>query len=248
MITNITVSRYYRNMYRRKIIMLKLFKLSKLIFLIAAISIAAAWAADDGWKKTGESNGIVSFARPATRSGVYEIKAVGIVDAPIAVVEAVIRDISVMPQYIYLCKESFIINTPEMRSDGDVIHFYSLTDLPFPLSNRDVVAKALWSVDKTTGTIYCHSEGVKTAYKQDKDVVRMPLSITDCMLVPRGADKTEVTYQVLGDPGGKLPHFLINMLTKHYGIKTIADLRQMVKKDKFKNVKNVVTTTPRAQQ
>jgi hypothetical protein len=223
--------------------MLKFFNLSKLIFLIAGISIAVAWAADDGWKKIGESNGIVSYARPTTRSGVDEIKAVGIVDAPVAVVEAVIRDISVMPQYIFLCKESFVINTPEMRSDGDVIHFYSLTDLPFPLSNRGVVAKALWSVDKSTGAIYCHSEGVKTAYKQNKGVVRMPLSITDCILVPRGTDKTEVTYQVLGDPGGELPHFLANMLTKDYGIKTISGLRQMVKKDKFKNVKKVVTTT-----
>lgn len=151
--------------------MLKLFKLSQLIFLIAAISIAAAWAADDGWKKIGESDGIAGYTRPTTRSGVDEIKAVGIVDASIAVVEAVIRDISIMPQ-----------------------------------------------------------------------------SITDCKLVPKGADKTEVTYQVLGDPGGKLPHFLVSMFTKNYGIKTIAGLRQMVKKDKLKNVKKVVTTTTRIQR
>ena len=141
-------------MYRRKIIMLKLFKLSKLIFLIAAISIAVAWAADDCWKKSGESDGIVGYTRPTARSGVDEIKAVGIVDAPIAVVEAVIRDISIMPQYIFLCKESFIINTPEMISEGDVIYFYSLTDMPFPLSNRDIIAKALWSMDKSTGAVY----------------------------------------------------------------------------------------------
>lgn len=223
--------------------MLKLFKLSKLIFLIAAISIAVAWAADDCWKKSGESDGIVGYTRPTARSGVDEIKAVGIVDAPIAVVEAVIRDISIMPQYIFLCKESFVINTPEMITEGDVIYFYSLTDMPFPLSNRDIIAKALWSMDKSTGAVYCHSEGVKTAYKQNKNVIRMPMSITDCKLVPRGADKTEVTYQVLADPGGKLPHFLISMLSQNYGIKTIAGLRQMVKKDKFKNVKKVVTTT-----
>ncbi|KQC10813.1 MAG: hypothetical protein APR62_11175 [Smithella sp. SDB] len=230
-------------MYTRKIIMLKLFKFSRLIFLIAAISIAAAWAADDGWKKIGESDGITGYTRPTTRNCVNEIKATGIVDAPIAVVEAVMRDISVMPQYVFLCKESFIINTPEMRSEGDVIYFYSLIDLIFPVSDRDAVAKALWSVDKSTGAIYCHAEGIKTSYNHKKNVVRMPSSITDCTLVPKGADKTEVTYHVLGDQGGRLPHFLVNMLTKDYGIKTIAGLRQMVKKDKFKNVKNVVTTT-----
>lgn len=228
--------------------MLKYFHLGKLIFLVAGISIAIAWASDDSWKKIGEADGIVGYARQTARSGVDEIKAVGIVNAPIAVVEAVIRDISIMPQYIFLCKESFVVNTPDMKSDGDIIYFYSLTELPFPLSNRDVVAKALWSVDKATGIIYCHSEGVKTAYKQNKDVVRMPLSITDCTLAPIGAEKTRVTYQVLGDPGGKLPPFLVKMLTKDYGIKTIAGLRQMVKKDKFKNVKKIVTTTIKAQR
>ena len=162
---------------------------------------------------------------------------------PIAVVEAVIRDISSMPEYMFLCKEAELINTADMKSAGDVIYFHTLTDMPFPVSNRDAVTKALWSVDKSTGAIYCHAEGIKTTYKQKKDVVRMPLSIIDCTLIPRGADKTEVIYQVLGDPGGKLPSFLVNMLTNDYGIKTIAGLRQMVTKDKFRNAKKVVTTT-----
>jgi hypothetical protein len=223
--------------------MMKIFKLSTLTTFIIGILITAGWAADDGWKKIGESEGIVGYTRPTTRSSVDEIKAVGIVDAPIAVVETVIRNISLMPEYIYLCKEAVLINTPDMKSGGDVIYFYSLTDLPFPVSDRDVVAKSLWSVDKATGAIYCHTEGVKTTYKQDKNVVRMLLSIIDCTLVPKGANKTEVIYQALADPGGELPSFIVNMLTNDYGIKTIAGLRQMVKKDKFRNVKKVVTTT-----
>jgi hypothetical protein len=228
--------------------MMKIFKRGTLTILIIGILISASWAADDGWKKIGESDGIEGYTRPTTRSSVDEIKAVGIVDAPIAVVEAVIRDISVMPEYIFLCKEAALINTPDMKSSGDIIYFYSLTDLPFPVSDRDAVAKSLWSVDKATGAIYCHTEGVKTAYKQDKKVVRMPISIIDCTLIPRGADKTEVIYQALADPGGSLPSFIVNMLTNDYGIKTVAGLRQMVKKDKFKNAKKIITTTAKVKR
>jgi hypothetical protein len=76
----------------------------------------------------------------------------------------------------------------------------------------------------------------------------MPLSVIDCTLVSKGADKTEVTYQVLADPGGELPSFIVNMLTNDYGIKTIAGLRQMVKKDKYKNVTKVVTATVKAKR
>ncbi|MFA5322453.1 MAG: START domain-containing protein [Smithella sp.] len=223
--------------------MMKMFRINILVIFISGMITAVALAADGGWKKIGESEGIAGYTRPTNRSSVDEIKAVGIVDAPIAVVEAVIRDVSVMPQYIFLCKEAYLINTPDMTSAGDVIYFYSLTDLPFPIEDRDVVTKAIWFVDKAMSIIYCHAEGIKTTYKQKNDVVRMPLSIIDCTLIPRGKDKTEVIYQILADPGGELPPFLVSMLTRDYGIKTIAGLRQMVKKDKYRNVGTVVTKT-----
>lgn len=224
--------------------MLKVIKLNVFTVFMVVLSIGLGWAAEDGWKKIGESDGIVGYTRPTTKSSVDEIKAVGIVDAPVAVVEAVIRDIAAMPQYMYLCADAFLINTPDMKSAGDVVYFYSLTDMPFPVSDRDAVVRSSWSIDKATGTVNCKAEGIKTKYKQSKDIVRTPLSIIDCTLVPKGANKTQVIYQVLADPGGELPSWLVSMLSKDYGIKTIAGLRKMVTKDKYKKVKNVVTTTP----
>ena len=222
---------------------MQILKVSIAIFLITFLMISISLAEDGLWEKVGEVDGIVGYTRPTTLSRVAEIKAVGIVDAPIAVVEAVIRDVALMPQYMFLCKEAYLINTHEMKSSGDIIYFYSLTDLPFPVQDRDVVGKSIWSVNKTTGAIHCHMEAVETMYKRRKDVVRIPLSIVDCTLIPLGNDKTEVIYQVMSDPGGELPSSLVSLLIRDYGIKTIAGLRHMVKKDQFKNVRNIVTST-----
>lgn len=209
------------------------------------LSVVSAGAAAEGdWKRIGESDGIVGYTRPTPKSSIDEIKAVGIVNAPVAVVEAVIRDIPSMPEYMFLCKEALPISTPDMQSKGDVVYFYNVTDLPFPVSDRDALVKSVWSVDKATGTVYCHAEGIKTTYKQSKDIVRMPLSIITCILVPKGENKTEVIYQVLGDPGGELPSWLVRMLTKDYGIKTITGLRKMVIKAKYSKTKTIVTMTP----
>jgi len=71
----------------------------------------------------------------------------------------------------------------------------------------------------------------------------MPLVIVDYTLAPKGPDKTEVTYEALADPGGNLPAFVVNLLTKNLSIETISSIRKMVKKDKYKNIKAVVTTT-----
>lgn len=218
----------------------KIFRVIVSAILVIGIS-GIPVAADNAWKKIGEEDGIVGYSRPTTKSSVDEIKAVGIVDAPLAVVHAVIRDIPSMPEYIFLCKEAFPIHTTEMKSTEDVIYFYSLTDMPFPVKDRDAVAKSLWSVDKATGIVHCRTVGVKTSFKLHQDIIRMPLLIMDCTLIPKGSDKTEVIYQVLCDPGGTLPSPVVNMLIKDYGIKSIAGLRKMVKKDKYKNNKTVVT-------
>ncbi len=223
---------------------MKFFRLITLVIFMAAMSIPMSSAADGGWEKIGESDGIIGYTRPTTKSSVDEIKAVGIVDAPVAVIEAVMRDISIMPEYVYLCKDAFLINTPDMKSGGDVIFFYSLTDLPFPASDRDAVVRSVWTIDRATGIVYCHAEGLETTFEQSQDIVRIPLSIMDCTLVPRSENRTEVIYQILGHPGGALPAWFVKMLSRDYGIKTIAGLRQMVKKDKYKNVKKIVTTTP----
>jgi hypothetical protein len=222
---------------------MKFIKVNLIIMFIAGVSLSGVWADDTGWKKIGESKGIVGYTRPTSKSSVEEIKGVGIIEAPVAVIEALLRDTRAGTEYMYKCKEASEVNTPELKKTADTKYFYNVTSMTYPVSDRDVVGKADWSIDKATGTGYLHAEGIKSDYKMDKKKVRMPFLIADYILVPKGPDKTEVTYIALADPGGNLPSFLVNLLTKNLSIQTIAGMREMVKKDKYKNVKSVVTTT-----
>jgi hypothetical protein len=219
------------------------FKVNMIAIFIIGVCFSGVWADDTGWKKIGESNGIVGYTRPSPKSSVDEMKGVGIIDAPVAVIEALIRDVPAGTEYLYKCKESSFVNIPELKNTTDTKYFYNVTSMPYPVSDRDVVAKGSWSIDKSTGTIYLHAESIKSDYNMDKKRVRMPIVLADYILVPKGPDKTEVTYIALGDPGGNLPSFVVNLLTKNLSIRTIASMREMVKKDKYKNVKSVVTTT-----
>lgn len=225
---------------------MNVFKSGIVVILMIAFAMDVSQSEEGGWRKIKEDNGIVGYVRPTEKSPVDEIRAVGIVNAPIAAVEAVIRDVSLMPQYVFLCKESLFIDTADMKSGGDTIYFYNRIDLPFPASDRDAVLRARWSIDKKTGTVYCRAENVQTTFMQDKQVVRIPLSFFSCTLIPLGKDRTQLVYQALVHPGGELPSFIVNMLTRDYGIKTIAGLREMVKKESFRSVRKVVTTTPEA--
>lgn len=218
-------------------------KISIIVLCAMGVFFSSTEAAETGWKKIGEYQQITGYTRTTNKSSIDAMKGVGIVDAPVAVVEALIRDFPAQTEYMYKCKEAMVVNTPEFKSSGDTIYDYNVTAMPYPVNDRDAVAKAVFTVDKATGTVYVHVEGIKTTYKQDKKRVRMPLVIVDYTLVPKGTDKTEVTYEALADPGGNLPAFIVNLLTKNLSIETISGIRKMVQKDKYKNVKVVVTTT-----
>ncbi len=222
--------------------MVRSLRVSIIGLILVCFCFSGAWAAEAPWKKIGEKNGIVGFTRPTPKSSVDQMKAVGVVNAPVAVIEALLRDVPSETEWMYKCKEAAVVNTPELKSAGDILYVYNVTAMQFPVKDRDTVGKAVYTIDKATGTLYMHLDGINTNYKLDKSKVRMPYVSVDYILTPKGPDKTEVTYVALGDPGGNLPAFLVNMLTKNLSIETIASIREMVKKDKYKNAKTVVTT------
>jgi hypothetical protein len=207
-----------------------------------------AWAAEPeagAWKQVKEYEGIIGYARTNPRCRVDEVKAIGIIDAPLAVVEAVIRDVPNNKDFMFMCKETAFIEVPEVKNTHDEYATYALMDMPFPVSDRDAVARVSWSVDKTTGTLWAAGQSLTTNYRRQPDVVRIPLVEALYTLTPKGPDKTEVTYQAMSDPGGNLPAFLISILSHDLGVKTIAGIRKMSKQEKYRHTMVVATTTPK---
>jgi len=222
---------------------MKHLKLGIIGILILGVCCSGVWAADAGWKKVGEKNGIIGYTRPTNKSSVDEMKAVGMVEAPVAVIEAVIRDVSAQPEYMFRCKEAKLADTPEFKNSKDTAFFLNVTGMPYPLSDRDVLVRADYSVDRATGSLYVHMVGQNTIYMSDDKRVRMPIMIADYILAPKGPNRTEMTYVALAEPGG-IPAFAVNLFCKNLPSATIAGIRELVKKDKYKNAKEIVTSTP----
>ncbi|MDD5711215.1 MAG: START domain-containing protein [Smithellaceae bacterium] len=213
--------------------------------LIAGVLIASpVSAAEGGWKKVSEWNGIAGYCRYTPFSKVSEIKAVGIVDAPLPVVEALLRDVPAQPQYMFMCAEATRVPIPGEENTVDNFCFYQRIDMPWPVSDRDFVARTSLMIDKDTGAIYGLARTIPASFRLSDDRVRVPLGIARNVLRPVGGNKTEVLYQAIADPGGHLPVALVNFMTNFTALKTIAKIRQLVKLDKYRNAQTVVTTTP----
>jgi hypothetical protein len=194
------------------------------------------------WSKTGGSKEIISYSRQSA-SGVYEIYSAGMVNAPVASIEALLRDVSARPQYVYSCAETSYADIPGLKNTADIHYVYNRTSMPAFMNDRDCVVKSIWTIDKASGTIYCRSESIDSDYRFKVNIVRMPKVVTQYTLIPRGNDMTLVICQAMADPGGSIPAFVVNMFTKSLGANMIEGIQKMANRPKYQNAR-IVTSTP----
>jgi hypothetical protein len=213
--------------------------------VIAFAVTAASEIRVSEWKEVSSRDGIVGYTRMTSLTEVEEVKAVGVVEAPVAVIEAVIRDVEAEPQFMFKCAEAVEFNPPGLTMTDDIGYVYNRTSMPWPVNDRYVVVKSVLMVDTTTGTLYVRASEVTADFPHaPSGLVRMPILRYIMIVSPLGESKSQVYYQVLADPGGRLPKFLVNLFSKSMGVDTIAGLREMVKKEKYRNTKILLTTTP----
>jgi len=198
------------------------------------------------WKKIRESEGVIGYARMNPRSPFSEIKAIGIVEASVASIEAVMRDVPSEKRWMFMCADAYRIDLPNLPGSPDSYYSYFRQGLPWPVSDRLAVVRHTLTIDKQRGILTFRGEGIDVEYQFKDKGIRLPLVEVDCVLVPKGANRTEVTYQILPDVGGSLPIALINLLTRSLGVDTIKNLRKVVKEEPYRSARTIVTTTPRS--
>jgi hypothetical protein len=211
----------------------------------AGSSAGSAETENMSWKRLKEYEGIIGYYRRNPHCRIDESKAIGIVEAPVAVVEAVLRDVPGCKDFMFWFKENLVIEVPEVKNTADEYVTYTLMAMPFPVQDRDTVARLNWTVDAAAGIVYCTGQGLDTNYRPHPKALRIPLIEATYALKPVGPDRTEVTYQAMSDPGGYLPAFVINLLSRDMCLKTIAGIRKKVKLEKYRHAAAVVTATPK---
>lgn len=211
--------------------------------LVAVLTVEALAQEEKDWEKIGDSDGIVAYMRLKEGSSIYEAKAIGMVNAPMAAIEAVLRDVPAMKGYAFNCKEACIIDLPGTEKSKDIIYAYVKMDMPWPVSDRDCVAQIKFSVDPQTGTLYARGEGLKSEYRMTPDVVRTPVNILKYTVVPRGNGKSEMTVETFIDPGGKLPISVVNLFARFGTILSFKSIRKTATSEKYRDAPTVITTT-----
>lgn len=203
-----------------------------------------ALAQESTWQKVKESDGITVYMRKVEGSSIYEAKSVGMINAPLASIEAVLRDVHAMEDYAINCREAVIIDLPGYEKSKDIVYGYVRMDMPWPVMDRDTVAQIKFSVDPQTGTLYAVGNALKSDYKRSPEVIRTPVNTLKYTLIPRDSQHTEATIEAMIDPGGSIPPSVVNFFSRHGSVWSFNTLRKTAAKEKYRREGSILTTTP----
>jgi hypothetical protein len=197
------------------------------------------------WKKIRESDGITGWVRTNSRSSVDEVRAEGIIDAPMPVVEAILRDVPAQKKFMFLCDDAKKIELPGYPNAADCFSTYFQQGLPWPLSDRYGLGRISLIIDSATGRIIVRGLAIKADFKPPKSgMVEMPFGDVTWILKEQAGGKTILTYQLLTDPGGNLPASVVNLLLKNLGVTTLKNIRKLSKLPPYRDAKTIFTSTP----
>lgn len=195
---------------------------------VSTLTVGAAHAKQVRWEQIGEEDGIKVWQRSIPGQSLVEFRGRGVIDTSFLKILAVLADHKRKTEWMDSCVKAYKVRD---IGPGRVV-MYNRTGSTVPLvSDRDVVLESnvdIWP-DKRRITIDVWSVEDPAVPPED-GVVRMPDLRASWVLTALDPERTDVTYTVRADPGGALPHWLVNMVAKRLPLKTIQKLRKQSKK------------------
>ncbi|MEO6953091.1 MAG: START domain-containing protein [Polyangia bacterium] len=204
-----------------------------------------ALAADGPWKPVRSDDQIVVQRRHVDGSSLDEFRGVGLVEAPIAAVLALMDDAAHRTEWLGNSVANVRI---EQNGRYDEI-FYTRTGAPWPVSDRDAVVAAHLTLDSTAheARIDMHSV-THSAWPPQKGVVRMPSMTGHWSFRPEHEGAwTRIEYEVHADPGGRLPDWVVNLATRKLPHDTILGLRKQLRRRQYPDAQREIEKDPKYQ-
>jgi len=191
--------------------------------LFTTLSILAQ-DSNDGWKLSKSKDGIKVYTRIPEGSKFKEYLAETTVQASPEQLVKVLKDVDHYTDWMAHIKSARLI-----KEDGkDEFYVYSEISVPWPFNNRDEVTKTVVSKDESSGTYNIFIVMIPDMLPENKGVVRMPEGKGKWVIEPVKDGMTQIVNQFIGDPGGSIPSWVVNMFIVDGPYKTLEGLKEIL--------------------
>ena len=182
------------------------------------------------WERHYTKDGITVSSRPVHLSDFREFMGIGIINAPLEVVIAVLQDVKAMPGWLPDCKGAKIIRRDDKNSAVSQV----IIDFPIPLNDRYIIVHSRGSIDPKKPIVHIAMKNLNEKGGEEvKGLVRMPLYRGTYQLEYLSRRKTRVTYRMHLHPGGSVVAWMAHITMKKNPYRFLMKLREMSAKKKY---------------
>jgi len=218
--------------------------LARLLTLAATLTLLTpAFAsvkpgADHGWQLRKDQAGIRIYTRPDPNSPLDEFKGITEFNTSLSSLVQLIRDTQNTKRWMHRSGGTTLLETVHVHEQ--VLH--TITRSPWPVSDRDVVLRAMHRQHPETRIITITLESIENQILADSDYVRMPHLHGTWIFTPTNNGVIEVRYQMSADPGGSIPAWLAASSSIDMPFITLQNMRKILSEKvyRFAVVEDVV--------
>ena len=197
--------------------------MTTLIFLVSTLVNSPPAIDFDAlvWESLDSTDGIAVSRANVPEMDILGVRGVGSVNLHISKLWSLFRDVSLQTQWIDRLKETKQISEPDEPS----VRYYSEYYSPWPISNREFVFHRDIKIDENAKTIQVVVHSVDDKRAPDTGCcVRGWLSRAYWRFTAEPNGRTKIEVEVITDPKGMIPSWIINMVQKSWPVKSINNL------------------------
>jgi hypothetical protein len=203
-------------------------KLTSLLLIFILFSFNFVYAAQADWKQAFKEDKVTVWKKDIPGTSIVAFKGKAIIDNDIHSIFSVLFDPEHKKEFIESCTEFEVLKV--LNKNESIA--YSRIGSPFPLiSDRDVIFKSeIKFVEKEKKIIASFTKESDRLKPAPSGVVRVTKMKGLWVLKALNDKQTQVTYEVMSDPSGLLPKWLVNLANKRMPLRTIQKLRDQSKR------------------
>ena len=183
---------------------------------------------DNAWTLRKEDGQIRVYTIDQPGSSFKAFKAVGVIDAPIENLMAVMINPGSCVEWVYNCTESRVLGEGGFHDR----YAYSVNDMPWPVTDRDYVLHIRTRGDRSSGEVVMELNATPNKLAANAGRVRVDRSDTLYQFTPEG-DSTRMVWIQHPDPNGSLPGWLVNSLLVDIPVRSMQALERVANLEKY---------------
>ena len=182
-------------------------KLFFISFVCLFLSVGLFAQNTDDWELITDKENIQIYTRLTDVSPIKQLKVKAVFDTDVQTLLSVLNNVENYPKWVYKCMKAERLQSV---SSGK-FYYRTVSDLPWPVSDRDVVLLTKqWKV-KETGVYKTKSSAKPDFMSTVENIVRIPLYESAWTITPTEQNTVEIEYTALTEVGGQIPDWMVNL-------------------------------------